>query len=98
MFLSPWYWGLLWEAFGGASCGERGAAYLPSWPCPVLCSLGLLCPGSSGLLLSGSPVSIANVATVFGPKEFLSHPRSLPSSAGAKPLGVLLSEPGTIAR
>ena len=75
----------------------RSDACFPDWPWLVLCSLGPLCPGSLGLFLSGSLVSMADVATVLGPREFSSHPNSLPSSVGAEPLGILVSEPGTVA-
>lgn len=88
--------GLWWRA----SWGVRGAACFPGWPRLAFCSHGPLCSGPLGLLLSGSPVSIADVATgpsTVGPREVPSCSQSLPSSAGAKPSGILLSEPGTVA-
>lgn len=69
--------GALWEAFG-EPVAVRGVLLT----CPVGPALfsapGLLALSLVGFL-SGSPVSIADVATVFGPREFLYHPRSLPA-------------------
>lgn len=75
----------------------RSNVSFPNWPLLVLCSLSPLCPGPLGLLMSSSLVFMVDVA-ILGPREFPSHPMSLSNSVRAETLGVLLSEPGTIAR